>query len=419
LQKTTDTLTEARQTASSFKTRFKALLKLRTSANAIAQIISSSAEEVSELSPLQIISSADKELSQAITTHEQGDLNNMQKHAATAEALYQQLLDKALPWLTEQTASAVGKAANAGAKKYAPQIYQASKDKLAELRAFIDGISTTAPAQPELGLYLAREAKHMTAKVKAWRKKTGAHEDIVLQGREFKLKLADELGLSGATTVLLGSIDGDDLLSAVKELNKQLLNERKLHKQDMTRLKKQHEQDLQNKLVARSDELKQAQQSQMSDIKEAFKAKLARETFEKKRQQRLRALFGQGEVEILVNLDGSLLIRLTTLQFAPARSKIDSKYFDMLSRLKEAMDIYQERNLRIEGHTDNYGDVKPNQALSLKRAEAVRDFLTAAGADGARLKALGYGEVRPVASNDFPQGRAMNRRIDVVINAPE
>ncbi len=120
-------------------------------------------------------------------------------------------------------------------------------------------------------------------------------------------------------------------------------------------------------------------------------------------------------MEILANLDGSLLIRLKALKFRSGRSKIESKYFNLLGQLRQAMDIYQERHLSIEGHTDNQGDVKANQRLSLKRAEAVRDFLISAGAEATRLKALGYGEVRPIASNEFKQGRAMNRRIDIVI----
>jgi len=214
---------------------------------------------------------------------------------------------------------------------------------------------------------------------------------------------------------MLTDIKTRDLLRAVKKLNKELADERKAHRLDMARLGK----ELQNKLAAQTDEMKQEQQNQLSTIKEAFKAKLERETFEKKRQQRLQKLFKQGEAEILVNLDGSLLIRLTGLKFHSGRSKISSKYFDLLGRLKQAMDIYQDRSLRIEGHTDNRGDVKSNQVLSLKRAEAVRDFLIAAGADSTRLKALGYGEVRPIASNEFAQGRDMNRRIDVIINAPE
>jgi len=189
----------------------------------------------------------------------------------------------------------------------------------------------------------------------------------------------------------------------------------RLLQQELQALNQQHQKELQalrEKLLASSSE-------QLASMKDAFRAKLERETFEKKRQQRLQKLFKQGGAEILVNLDGSLLIRLTGLKFRSGRSKIDSKYFDLLNRLKEAMDIYQDRSLRIEGHTDDRGDVKPNQVLSLKRAEAVRDFLIAAGADGARLKALGYGEVRPIASNEFAKGRDMNRRIDVIINAPE
>jgi len=112
-----------------------------------------------------------------------------------------------------------------------------------------------------------------------------------------------------------------------------------------------------------------------------------------------------------------LLIRLGSLKYASGSSKINAKYYDMLGRLKEALAIYGERNTRIEGHTDNQGDVRANQRLSLKRAESVRDFLIAAGTDGTRLKALGYGEIRPIASNEFERGRDMNRRIDIVIEA--
>jgi len=120
-------------------------------------------------------------------------------------------------------------------------------------------------------------------------------------------------------------------------------------------------------------------------------------------------------VEILVNLDGSLLIRLSALKFAPGKTTISQKYFDLLSRLKTGLEQYPDRKITIEGHTDNKGDAKANQKLSLKRAEVVRDFLTAAGMSNGRLKALGYGEVRPVASNDYERGRAMNRRIDIII----
>jgi len=419
LAKAAETLAEARQTAADFKQRFAELLDLRQGATAITEIIASSGKAISDLSPTQLIKDADHELTQVIETHERGELNQTQNHAEKATQYYRQALDKTLPWLTELTASAIGKAANTNGKRYAPHIYQAAKDKLAELEAFGLGKTRTAPQHPEEGLYLARESRHVAEQVKAWRKKSSSHETLVLKSRTLKLKLANALGISNKSNPMLTDIAGKDLIKAVNKLNKELADEREAHRRDMARLGAEYKQQLQSKLAAQTDEMKQAQQNQLSNIREAFKVKLERETFEKTRQQQLHKLFKKGEVEILVNLDGSLLIRLTGLKFHSGRSKIGAKYFDMLGRLKQAMELYQERDLRIEGHTDSLGDVKPNQILSLKRAEAVRDFLIAAGADASRLKALGYGEVRPIASNEFKQGRAMNRRIDVVINAPK
>jgi len=418
LAKTAETLAEARQTAADFKQHFADLLNLRQGAIAVSEIIASSGKAISDLSPTQLIEDADHEFAQAIETHERGELNQTQHHAAQATAFYKQILDKTLPWLTELTASVIGKAANTNAKRYAPHIYQAAKDKLAELEAFALDNTRTLPRHPEEGLYLARESRHVAEQVKAWRRKSSSHEALVLKSRTLKLKLANALGISNKTNPMLTDINGKDLIKAVNKLNKALADERAAHQRDLARLGAEYQQQLQSKLAAQTDEMKQAQQHQLSSIREAFKAKLARETFEKTRQQQLRKLFKPGEVKILVNLDGSLLIRLVGLKFRSGRSKIATQYFDLLGHLKQAMDIYQDRDFSIEGHTDSLGDIKPNQILSLKRAEAVRDFLIAAGADAARLKALGYGEVHPIASNEFKQGRAMNRRIDVIIQAP-
>jgi len=419
LAKAAETLVQARQTAVDFKQRFAGLLKLSRDADTANSILASSGKANKSRSAKQGIQDADNELALAIKMHERGKLNQTATHAGKAMEAYHLALEAMIPALSQMTASVIGKAANANARQYAPQIYQAAKDKLAELEAFIRGTSKILPQYPERGLYLGREAIHVARQVKAWRKKRSSHEELVLKSRALKLKLANALGITEQNNVMLTDIPAKELLKAATKLKADLANEQKAHRLDLARLNKEYQQRLQSSLAAQTDAMKQAQRSQVSDIKEAFKAKLARETYEKKRQQRLRGLFKKGEVEILVNLDGSLLIRLVSLKFRSGRSKLASKYFDMLGRLKEAMDIYQERSLRIEGHTDNMGDVKPNQVLSLKRAEAVRDFLIAAGADATRLKALGYGEVRPIASNEFKQGRAMNRRIDVVINAPK
>lgn len=73
------------------------------------------------------------------------------------------------------------------------------------------------------------------------------------------------------------------------------------------------------------------------------------------------------------------------------------------------------RRARIEGHTDSRGSANLNQALSQQRAEAVRDALVARGVDPSRLVAVGRGADRPVASNETPEGRARNRRVEIIL----
>ena len=68
--------------------------------------------------------------------------------------------------------------------------------------------------------------------------------------------------------------------------------------------------------------------------------------------------------------------------------------------------------IEIAGYTDNTGDPQANMALSQKRAEAVRDALIKAGVNPAMLVAKGYGGANPVASNESPEGRFRNRRIE-------
>lgn len=77
--------------------------------------------------------------------------------------------------------------------------------------------------------------------------------------------------------------------------------------------------------------------------------------------------------------------------------------------------LRQNQNLRVEisGHTDNYGHWEYNRTLSQRRAEAVKDYLTKRGIDPRRIKAVGYGESRPLASNDDEdEGRELNRRVE-------
>jgi outer membrane protein OmpA-like peptidoglycan-associated protein len=69
--------------------------------------------------------------------------------------------------------------------------------------------------------------------------------------------------------------------------------------------------------------------------------------------------------------------------------------------------------LEIQGYTDNQGSVESNQKLSERRAKSVMDYLVKKGIDKGRLTAKGFGISNPVATNDTPEGRAENRRVEL------
>lgn len=85
--------------------------------------------------------------------------------------------------------------------------------------------------------------------------------------------------------------------------------------------------------------------------------------------------------------------------------------------LDEVMALMKKQpswSFSVEGHTDSVGAAAYNLNLSKRRAAAVVGWLTAAGIDGKRLSSTGHGKEKPVASNETPPGRALNRRVELV-----
>lgn len=106
------------------------------------------------------------------------------------------------------------------------------------------------------------------------------------------------------------------------------------------------------------------------------------------------------------------------IQFAAGSDAIAAASHPMLDEVKEILNKRKDfTTVRIEGHTDNTGDAGENLELSKKRALAVAKYLVSAGVDGKRLLAVGFGDSKPVASNDTPEGQAQNRRITIVVAA--
>jgi outer membrane protein OmpA-like peptidoglycan-associated protein len=90
--------------------------------------------------------------------------------------------------------------------------------------------------------------------------------------------------------------------------------------------------------------------------------------------------------------------------------------YNELDRIAQIMIKYPQTAILVEGHTDSTGSEAYNQQLSERRATSVKNLLVQRGVQAYRVSILGYGESRPVATNATPEGRQMNRRVDIRIN---
>ena len=93
--------------------------------------------------------------------------------------------------------------------------------------------------------------------------------------------------------------------------------------------------------------------------------------------------------------------------------------YNEIDRIAQVMVQYPETQIFVQGHTDSTGAAEYNQRLSERRAEAVRNLLLQRGVSADRVTAMGYGERMPVATNATPEGRQMNRRVEIRIKPNE
>lgn len=98
--------------------------------------------------------------------------------------------------------------------------------------------------------------------------------------------------------------------------------------------------------------------------------------------------------------------------FDTGKSTLRPESYPKLDRVFEYLKHRNSVRIEISGHTDNVGTPRSNKILSQQRAEACRQYLLSKGIDAGRIKAKGYGEERPIASNNTPGGRQANRRIE-------
>lgn len=160
--------------------------------------------------------------------------------------------------------------------------------------------------------------------------------------------------------------------------------------------------------------------SQQSDIQKS-KAELASEREARLKAEQNAAAAVQSLKELaqikedargtIITLDGAVLFVTGKAELLPlAKQKLDEV-------AKALTDLDAKQTITVEGHTDSRGADDMNQKLSEDRAGAVRAYLVERGVKPERIKSVGRGEANPIASNDTPEGRANNRRVEIVIGS--
>jgi outer membrane protein OmpA-like peptidoglycan-associated protein len=111
---------------------------------------------------------------------------------------------------------------------------------------------------------------------------------------------------------------------------------------------------------------------------------------------------------MVITLSGSVLFGTNQATLLPAAEA-------RLNDVADALITTKERSVLVEGHTDSRGSAEANQALSQRRADAVRSYLVVRGYPAQNIEARGVGRARPVAENATAEGRANNRRVEIVV----
>lgn len=117
----------------------------------------------------------------------------------------------------------------------------------------------------------------------------------------------------------------------------------------------------------------------------------------------------QETVSRTVSLEGDV-------SFARGGSGLNDTARQTLDSVADSLNELSDYTVALEGHTDSTGSDAYNQTLSEERAQSAADYLISQGVPANTISTRGWGETRPVASNDTPEGRAQNRRVDVIIN---
>lgn len=313
------------------------------------------------------------------------------------------------------------------ASKLAPQTLAGAKKALADADQFITEQRYQREKMQQKAAEALFQAKRLEqVMIQARRIETMTAEDSVLWVEDLLQQSTEKLNAPDMRdqewTVQLQNVHAS--IAALQKNNQYL--QQKI-KEDRAKLEaKIKEKQLEiteqkNRIAALEGESKEAQKArELLEAKEReAQAKLDAEHRFQMRFVEVQNMFSKDQAEVYKQ-GHDLVIRLKAIRFPVGQSFILPANYELLSSVRAAVHTFGEPDVVIEGHTDSTGTAASNEQLSHQRANAVREYFVANGAvKPEKVLAIGYGSERPLSPNDTPEGRAINRRIDVIIRTAE
>lgn len=164
-----------------------------------------------------------------------------------------------------------------------------------------------------------------------------------------------------------------------------------------------------NTANSEADEMNQEIDSQGRKLAQAQKSISVQQAIEAARKE-----FSSSEAEVFQQGD-KLVVRLKSMQFTSGRSELPESSLALLAKVKDVAQSLNPSQVLVEGHTDSLGSPAQNLSLSQARAKSVATYFGQNGLAEEKIDSVGFGFKKPIASNKSSEGRAQNRRVDIVI----
>ena len=352
---------------------------------------------------------AESELETAGRRLEREDLEDVAVRTGRATVLYRRATraarrDEFLGAAIQARAAAM----NAGASELAPNAFAAGEAHLASAETEIENLAPVeGPAREGEAAFAAFSRAHRIAALFDSVRRRQVTVERLLDGHE-----ADLARLAGAADVEPLRSDAGETTARIEGAISSLRADNERLGAELAD-ERARTSELGSRLAALEDRLAEFER-RFTGARDELLAVREREA----RLREVQGLFTPSEGEVLLAGD-RLVLRLYGLTFEPARAEIDEALYPLLTKVQRVITTFPGATLRIEGHTDAQGGTRGNQALSQQRAIAVREHLLArVPIPSSRVEATGLGEERPIASNETEEGRARNRRIEIVLTLP-